>query len=253
VRDVVAGRRSVSIHDVGSWVFNRMAGVYPRRPAYPAALLDAIAALPHPGARIVDLGAGVGHLAAPLAARGFDVTAVEPATHMLAELSRFAGAAPVRPLHAAAESIPAPDGAFDWALIADALHFIDADLVAAELRRVLTDDGGLAVVLCAYADTPFMRGVVECMETAAPRRPRDMRQAAVQVFTTAGLRLDGDRTFSDEHALGADQLEAVLRSISYIGPAMNPERFAAFKARIAALPGPPLWARTFRLLSGKRR
>jgi ubiquinone/menaquinone biosynthesis C-methylase UbiE len=252
---MVAGRRSVSSHDASSWVFNRMAGVYPARPAYPAALVDAIAALPRPGARIADLGAGVGHLSIPLAARGFDVTAVEPAEAMLSALRASAAAAgqPVRTLHAAAESMPLPAESIDWVVIADALHFIDAELLPLELDRVLADDGGVAIVLCAYAETPFMRAVVECMEAAAPRRPRDMGQAAVQVFATSGLRLADDRTFEDERCLDEPSLEAVLRSISYIGPAMNAERFAAFRERIRALPGPRLWARTFRLLSGKRR
>ena len=42
-----------------------------------------------------------------------------------------------------------------------------------------------------------------------------------------------------------------LRSISFIGPAMNPERFAAFHEKIRALPERPVWARRFTLHAGR--
>ena len=59
--------------------------------------------------------------------------------------------------------------------------------------------------------------------------------------------------FRDETPVGPEALEAILRSISFIGPAMNPERFAAFRARIHALPDKPVWARSFTLHAGFRR
>ena len=64
-----------------------MADVYDARPAYPVELIDALAELAagH-GRRVVDLGSGIGHVALPLAQRGFAVTAVEPAQAMLDRL-----------------------------------------------------------------------------------------------------------------------------------------------------------------------
>src|SRR4051812_37651714 len=88
---VSLGRRKVPVADPARWVFNRMADVYDARPPYPAALLDAIAELATAvGGAIGDLGAGIGHLALPLASRSFDVVAVEPAGEMLARLRRAA-------------------------------------------------------------------------------------------------------------------------------------------------------------------
>src|SRR5690348_16082889 len=98
-------RRRVSIHDASAWVFNRMADVYHARPPYPPALIDALCGLATvAGRRIGDLGAGIGHLALPLAARGFELTAIEPAQQMLTRLSARAReqGVSIRTLHAAA-------------------------------------------------------------------------------------------------------------------------------------------------------
>jgi SAM-dependent methyltransferase len=58
--------------------------------------LDAIGAQPSNGGVAVDLGAGFGMHSIPLARRGFDVVAIDSSAVMLDELSRQAGALPVR-------------------------------------------------------------------------------------------------------------------------------------------------------------
>jgi ubiquinone/menaquinone biosynthesis C-methylase UbiE len=249
------GRRKVRLEDASRWVFNRMADVYDARPPYPVALVDALAALAGPpGGAVADLGAGIGHLALPLAARGYDVAAVEPAADMLERLraTARAGGVALRALHATAEALPLPARSLDLVVVADALHFMDAQLVAQEIARVLRRGGALAVVTCARAETPYMRAVTALIEEAVPRRPRALVQQLVHVSSTTEVPLTEERLFHDETPVDHPTLERILRSISFIGPAMNPARFAAFRARVHALPGAPVWARTFTLRAGRR-
>ena len=77
------GRRGVGVEDGDRWVFNRLADDYRARPGYPAALVDRLHALAGGAGTVVDLGAGTGLLALPLAGRGLAVRAVEPASAML--------------------------------------------------------------------------------------------------------------------------------------------------------------------------
>jgi SAM-dependent methyltransferase len=216
-------------------------------------LIDALAALA-PGRRVGDLGAGIGHVALPLAERGFDVSAIEPAQAMLDRLRAQARERrlKVRAIHAAAETLPLDDASLDLAVVADALHFLDAELVAKEIARVLAPKGALAIVTCELGKTPFMRSLVEIIEGAVPRRPRNLHQNLVQVSAITGIRFAPRRQFHDETPVDGNTLERILRSISFIGPAMNPARFAAFRARVHALPGRPMWARTFTLHAGRR-
>lgn len=251
----MSGRRKVTLAHERAWVFNRMADVYCARPAYPRALIDALSELAGPPpARVLDVGAGVGHTALPLAARGYQLTALEPAQAMLDKLREQAEAQglALSALHATAERVPCDDGAFQLAVIADALHFLDAALTGQELARVLAPRAALAIVLCELGDTPFMRDVVATMEESAPRRPRAVLPALKQVAALAQVTLLPMREFHDETAVDHDTLERILRSISYIGPAMNSERFARFNARIRVLSRSPVWARRFTLYAGRR-
>ena len=242
---VSLGRRKVSLDQPSRWVFNRMAEFYVARPAYPAALVDALADLAGPvGRRVGDLGAGVGHLALPLAARGFDVVAIEAAQAMLDQLRAAAAARglALRAVHGAAEDLPLEPASLDLVVVADAMHFLDTELTARQIARVLVPGGALALVTCEFADTPFMRGVVRLMEEAAPRRPRALTQSIVHLSALSGVPLTHERRFHDETPIDHVTLERILRSISFIGPAMNPARFAAFRARVHALPDAPVWA-----------
>lgn len=246
-------RRHVGLDDPTRWVFNRMADVYDARPPYPAALLDALVALA-PGPRVLDLGAGTGNLALPLAARGLQVVAVEPAQAMLDVLRRSAQQQGIslETLHGMAEALPFAAARFDLVLIADALHFIEHERAATELRRVLAPRGALAVLTSEFAATPYMTALRALLNETAPRRPRDVAAALRQLASLACVEPTGVARFGDETHVDFETLERLLRSVSFIGPALNPERFAAFRARLRALPEPWLWSRVLTLHSGRR-
>jgi 2-polyprenyl-3-methyl-5-hydroxy-6-metoxy-1,4-benzoquinol methylase len=249
-------RRQVSLDDASSWIHNRMVEEYEARPAYPEALVDALVELMAPvGSRVLDLGAGIGHLALPLARRGLEVVAIEPAKSMLERLEHRARAQGVvlRALHAAAEALPFQAPSFDGVLIADALHFLDTELAAAELRRVLVPQGVLAVVTCDFAETPFMRGVRNAVEATADRRPRKVEQAILQLAALAEVTLTEERHFEDATPVDAATLECILRSVSFVGPAFSEARFASFRRRLNALTEQMIWARTLTLRAGRRR
>ncbi|MGC4066296.1 MAG: class I SAM-dependent methyltransferase [Polyangiaceae bacterium] len=248
-------RSRVHVEESHRWVFNQMAEDYDARPPYPRTLIDALTAWgTTAGPRVCDLGAGTGQLTLPLASHGFAVTAVEPALSMLEQLRRNAAerSIDVRLLHAAAESVPVEPASFDWALIADALHFIDAEAAARELARILVVRGRLAVITCEFTPTPFMREVIGLMQASAPRRPRNVVARRAQLFGVGKFLSVEETRFFDQTPVDPEALERILATISFIGPAMNEHRAAVFRERLRAIAHPPIWARTFTLHTARR-
>jgi len=250
------GRGRVTPQQADRWVYNRMVDTYAARPAYPAPLVARLAELAGPApAPIADVGAGIGHLSLPLAAHGHEVFAIEPAEAMLSELTRRARVAgqALSPVHAAAEDLPLTASSVNLVVVADALHFLDAHRAGREFGRVLRRGGVLAVVLVEFGDSPYMQALTELMREAAPRRPKPTESILRQVGQLSGapLALDGQL----ELALPVDRahIETLLRSISFIGPAMQGARFEAFRSRVHAIEHPPRWHTALRWYVGQRR
>jgi len=256
-------RRRVRLEQSERWIYNRMAEAYAFRPAYPPALIAALSVLAedagdtvdaarqaHP--HILDIGAGIGHLALPLAALGHRVTAVEPAIAMLDALRAREPLSQVQARHASAEALPLEGASVDLALIADAIHFLDAHRAGRELARVLRPRGALAVVHVELGSAPFTRALEQLMQASAPRRPRRVDAAMTQLAALAGIQLELRQTLESTLPMKLTEIEQILRSISFIGPAMSPERFAAFRTRLHQIEHPPVWSTTLRLWAGRR-
>ncbi len=94
-----------------------------------------------PGARILDLGAGVGRHALSLAEQGFRVTALDAAPDGLAEIDKVGG---VETVEARMHKLPFDDGTFDHVLSWNVIYHGDEDILLrtiAEIRRVLKPGG----------------------------------------------------------------------------------------------------------------
>jgi len=144
----------VTLHPLAE-SFADVADAYERgRPEYPPAVIGALAAELHirPGARVLDLGAGTGKLTRALLAGGYDVLAVEPLASLREVLAGRIGGE--RALEGRAEAIPLADGSVEAVTVADAFHWFDQPAALAEIRRVLRDGGGLALL----ATVPDWRG-----------------------------------------------------------------------------------------------
>lgn len=246
-------RRDVAPGDHGRWVFNRLAGPYAARPEYPAALLDRLAALAGgPGARVADLGAGTGLVALPLAARGLRVAAVEPAAEMLAALAAVA-APGVTAVHAAAEATGLEAGGFALVVLADALQWIDPARGGAEAGRLLAPGGALAVVTPRPGATPFMQALGARIAAVNPKA-RPLPPPVGRFFAAAGLPPPAEEVLADATALGPERLDAVLRSLSYVGPALGPAALEALlvDARALAAAHGAVWARELTLSVARR-
>jgi demethylmenaquinone methyltransferase/2-methoxy-6-polyprenyl-1,4-benzoquinol methylase len=104
----------------------------------------------HPGALILDVGAGTGDLSFAAAARGAHVVALDLSPGMLAVLARRATGrqrSMIRPLVGSAESLPLPDASVDRIVTGFTVRNVgDPGRAFAEFRRVLRP-GGRAVVL----------------------------------------------------------------------------------------------------------
>ena len=201
---------------------------------------------------MVDLGAGTGLLAAPLARRGHPVLAVEPARAMLAVCAEACTGLDVTAVLAAAEATGLPSVEAGMVLVADAVHWVRPDAAGAEARRLLAPDGVAAVVVAEPADTPFMHGLQALLTTANPKARSLPAQPRTRQFLVlaAGPGRPVEERWEQRVGLEPEALRRVVRSLSYGGPALGPvatERLLAAVDALGEREGRE-WARVLRLL-----
>src|SRR5689334_15732628 len=127
--------------------FDGVAAEYERgRPGWPGAALDAMATRLRldAGSTVLDLAAGTGKLTRELVPRFASVIAVEPLDRMRAVLAQVVPEA--RALAGTAEAIPVEDASVDAVVVAEAIHWFDAETAVAEMARVLRPGRGVAVL-----------------------------------------------------------------------------------------------------------
>jgi ubiquinone/menaquinone biosynthesis C-methylase UbiE len=207
------------------------------RPEYAPAVVGAIAAelgIPA-GAPVLDLAAGTGKLTRALLAAGLDVVAVEPQAPMRELLAASVGAGRVR--EGVAEAIPLPDRSVVAVTVADAFHWFDHAAALAEIRRVLSPDGGLAVLATVpdWGAASWSHEVGSLVVELRPEHPHfegPPWQDAVRA--AGGWTVPREVRVTTLQPADPERLVDHIASISWIAALPEPERVRTLE-RIAAM------------------
>jgi SAM-dependent methyltransferase len=205
--------------------------------------------------RLLDLACGTGQLAFPLRRSFAEVWAVdrEPDfTQMVQAKADKLGAGNIHPVTADAETLDAEPGHFELAVIGNAFHRLDRDLVAARLLHWLRPGG--CVALC-WADVPqlgdrewqwALAALLDRWQTALCATGRvpanwagpQRRRSHAQVLSEAGFETARHDAFPVEHRWSLAELAGYVRSTSFLPPPVLGDQEAAFDDDLAAAIGP---------------
>jgi SAM-dependent methyltransferase len=205
--------------------------------------------------RLLDLACGTGQLAFPLRQWFSEVWAVdrEPdMVHVVRAKAEALGAGNIRPVVADAETLDAQPGSFELAVIGNAFHRLDRDLVATRLLGWLQPGG--CVGLCwslgpnvggeewqrALAATLNRWRAAMGVTDRVPANwdePRRLRPDH-QVLADAGFAVAGHEEFAVEHRWRLPELAGFIRSTSFLPAAVLGDQGAAFDADLEAALGP---------------
>ena len=215
-----------SVDPVAAAGFAAGADVYERaRPSYPQAAVDRLVERVGlgPGRTVVDVGAGTGKLTRLLVPTGARVIAVEPVPEMLAKLVEAVPG--IETVLGTAEDLPLESGSADVITVAQALHWFDHERALPELRRVLRDEGALALVWNMRDTSDPLQAELEAL--LAPEReaanvpPAGQWRSRVERSPHFGP-LDVER-FSSAQRFTVDDLCDRVSSTSFVA-AMDPAR-----------------------------
>jgi SAM-dependent methyltransferase len=205
--------------------------------------------------RLLDLACGTGQLTFPLRQWFSEVWAVDREPDMVEVLRAKAvamEAGNIRPTAADAETLDAEPEHFELAVIGNAFHRLDRDLVAGRLLRWLRPGG--CVALCwssgpQAGDEQWQRALAAGIgrwrrRLGAERRvpanwdqPR-RRRPDHQVLSDAGFEVAGRQEFIAEHRWTLPELAGYVRSTSVLPASVLGNQGTAFDADLEASLGP---------------
>lgn len=187
------------------------------RPDYPAtAIAEIVSELGlRPGRTVLDLAAGTGKLTRLLVPSGANVIAVEPMREMREKIEG------VVTLAGRAERIPLTDGFVDAVTVGTAFHWFEPAAALAEIDRVLTPDGGVALIWNTRDErSPLHRALTEIIDPLGGDAPRRQHRNWKTLLADSG-RFARTRRVLFEHVQHVDEQAVVDRvlSISFIASA----------------------------------
>lgn len=119
------------------------------RPSYPAEVINYLESSCglETGSAIADVGSGTGIFSALLLAKGWRVFGVEPNEAMQrAAAHQFKNNPDFTPVNGTAEATTLPPNSINLVTCAQAFHWFDADKTKTEFKRILKDNGHVALI-----------------------------------------------------------------------------------------------------------
>ena len=223
-----------------------VAEAYPHRPQYAPEVYDVLAGLVVGEPRtavVLDLGAGTGDLARPLAERVGRVDALDPSAPMIAKGRTLPGgdAANLRWLAGRAEDTPL-DGPYALMTAGESLHWMDWETVLPRLATVAAPGAVLAIVNREWVEPPWQEGLrrlIEAHSTMTTWHTYDL----IGLLEERGLFEPAGEWGSEPRRTRQsvdDYVESYHSRSSLTRSALTPESAAAFGAGLRAAVAP--WA-----------
>lgn len=210
------------------------------RPPYPPELFELLRdrfALDR-RSRVLDVAAGTGLAALPLAAIAGEVVALDAEPEMLAELAAVAPAN-VHTVVARAEEIDESLGAFELATIARAFHWLERDEV---LRRLYRVSSGLAIFGSGGGTGDPWDAVAElAAEYVGDRRPEHSGETWREVVERSPYRTCDELELHADVHWTQDAIVGHTLSLSWASPALLGDRLGRFERELRRRLGPGPW------------